>query len=87
MGVEGFGAMPIQPLLDGASFSPDDIKSITVAFEASLRALGLADRKDPAVTLLAKRMIELARDGERDPVLLQDAVLQSLRNDPGVSGL
>jgi hypothetical protein len=52
-----------------------------------LNALGLVDRKDPAVTTVAKRMFELARGGERDPILLRDAVLKSLRNGPGTSEL
>ncbi len=53
----------------------------------SLRALKLVDRSDPAVTLVAKRVIALAMGGERDPILLREAVLQSFRNDPGASGL
>jgi hypothetical protein len=66
-------------------FSPEEIAIITTAFEDSLRALGLVNRKDPAVTMVAKRMIQLARGGEHDPIVLRDAVLKSFRNDPGSS--
>jgi len=48
-------------------FSPEDIAIITTAFEDTLRALGLDNRKDPAVTMVAKRMIQLASGGEHDP--------------------
>jgi hypothetical protein len=66
-------------------FSPEEIAIITTAFEDTLRALGLVNRKDPAVTMVAKRMIQLARGGEHDPIVLRDAVLKSFRNDPGSS--
>jgi len=71
--------MPIRPLLHAGAFSPEDITVITAAFEDTLRVLGLVDRKDPAVQMVAKRMIELARN-ERNPILLRDAVLKSFKN-------
>jgi hypothetical protein len=37
--------------------------------------------------MVARRTIELAKGGERDPILLREAVLKSFRNDPGASGL
>ena len=78
--------MPIQPLLVGSgAFSPEEVVILTTAFEDALRALSLVDRKDPAVTMVAKRVIELAKGGEHDPILLRDAVLKSLRGDPGSS--
>ena len=79
VGYRGVGAMPIRPLLDGGAFSPEDITAITAAFEDTLRAMGLVDRKDPAVQMVAKRMIELARN-ERNAILLRDAVLKSFKN-------
>ncbi len=84
----GVGVMPIRPLLAGSGvFLPDEIAVITTAFEDALSVLGLVDRQDPAATIVAKRMMELARGGERDPMLLRDAVLKSLRDDPNTSGL
>jgi hypothetical protein len=80
----GVGAMPIRPLLFGGGvFTPEEIAVITTAFEDTLNALGLVDHQDPAVTMVAKRMIEIARGGERDPILLREAVLKAL----GASGL
>jgi hypothetical protein len=79
--------MPIRPLLASGSFSPEDIATITAAFEESLRGLGLADRTDPVVNMVAQRMFEIAAGGERDPIVLREAVLRSFKGDPGVSGL
>ena len=84
----GLGVMPLRSLLsESGVFSPHEIAVITSAFEDTLSALGLADRQDPAVTMVAKRILELAKGGEDDPILLREAVLNSFRNDPGTSGL
>jgi hypothetical protein len=77
----------VRPRLQDGVFSPEDITVLTAAFESTLRTLGLRDRKHPTVLLVAKRVIELARQGERNPKLLQNAVLKSFRDDPGVSGM
>ena len=80
--------MPIRPVRFGSgAFSPEEVAVLTTAFEDTLNALGLVNRQDPAVTMVAKRIFELARGGERDPILLRDAVLNSLRGGPGSSGL
>ena len=79
--------VPIYSLLRDEYFTPEDITVLTAAFESALQDLRLVDRSDPAVTMVAKRIIDLARQGEHDPQLLRAAVLKSLRSDPGVSGL
>ena len=79
--------MPIRPLLQDVHFAPEEVTVLLAAFEAALQELGLRDREDPAVTLVAKRIIELARRGEHDPDVLRDAVLESFKRDLGVSGL
>ena len=79
--------VPIRPLLRDSYFTPEDTTALTAVFEQSLQDLRLIDRNDPAVELVAKRIIALARQGVRNPTLLRDAVLNSLRNDPGFSGL
>jgi hypothetical protein len=70
--------MPISRLLKNASFGPDEITLLVRAFEDALRGLQ-ADRNDPAAAALAKKIIELAQQGERDPVLLGQRALQSIR--------
>jgi hypothetical protein len=44
------------------------------AFHSRREKLGLTDRSDPVTRLLAHRIIELAREGIRDPVGLCKAV-------------
>ena len=63
------------PIRESGTFSPEDIATITAAYEESLRALGLVDRTDPAATMVAKRVLGIAAGGERDPIVLRDAVL------------
>jgi hypothetical protein len=47
-----------------------------------LRALKLTDRSDPVTSLIAKKIIELARLGERDPARLRQAALQAFSLAP-----
>ena len=73
--------MPIRPLLEGerAVFGPEEIMGITAAFEDALKELGLVDRKDPVVLLVARTTIDVAKKGERDPKRLSDKVVRLLR--------
>ena len=60
-------------------FGPETIAVLARALEEALHQLGLMDRNDPAVTMVAKRIIELAKRGERDPMRLRDQAVQSFR--------
>jgi hypothetical protein len=79
--------VPIRAFLRDGHFTPEDIAVLTDAFEQTLGALHLSDRNDPAVKLVAERIIKLARQGERDPATLRQVVLKSFKTDTGVSGL
>ncbi|HTZ02435.1 MAG TPA: hypothetical protein VMC05_08890 [Xanthobacteraceae bacterium] len=59
--------MPIYRLLQQSAFSPEDIDRLGTAFEDALRVLKLADRSDPLSETIAKKLIEIAQTGERDP--------------------
>jgi hypothetical protein len=63
--------MSIQTFLEEdkaeACFSPEVVSAIATAFENTLSDLGLVDRNDPAAAMVAKRIIKLARQGERNP--------------------
>ena len=61
------------------AFGPDAVAVLAVALEDALHQLRLVDRNDPAVTMVAKRIIELARQGERDPIRLREQAVQSFR--------
>jgi len=72
--------VPIRPFLEhDHAFSPEDVKVLIGAFEDTLRALNLVDRKDQLTTTVAKLIIELAKGGERDPNRLRELVLKTLR--------
>jgi hypothetical protein len=59
--------MPIRRLLQESAFAPQEVQVLSDAFEAALRELRLVDRTDPAVELVAKRIMQMAQQGERDP--------------------
>jgi hypothetical protein len=62
----------------GGAFGPEEISIISDAYEAVVAQLSLSDREDSTTLLVAKRIIELASDGERDPSRLRAATLASL---------
>ena len=72
--------MPIRFFLEpDHAFSPDDVKNLVHAFEDTLRALNLTNPDDPLTTKVAKVIIGLAKDGERDPTRLRDLALKFVR--------
>jgi len=70
--------MPIRPLLQQHSFGPDEVNILVRAFEEALQELRLVDRNDPIANLVAKRLIELAQSGERDPVQLREGAVKGI---------
>ena len=78
MSCRGWGrAMPIYRLLDGAAFERKHIAAMQTAFEEVLSEMRLADRSDPLTELVAKKVIELAQKGERDPARLRELTLRA----------
>jgi hypothetical protein len=70
--------MPIRDLLNNdVAFTPEDADVLIEAFEQTLKALQLVNRGDPATVLVAERIIEVAKTGERDPQRLCSTVLAS----------
>jgi len=80
--------MPIAPLLKGDGFfGPEATKILTAAFDTAwqmLKTSGNVLAADYRATstreLLAKRIIEMARQGERDPIRLVDDALSYVAN-------
>ena len=71
--------VPIRAILENDhAFGPEDVVNLTAAFEATLSRLGLVDRRDPLTSAVAKAIIQLAKDGERDPKKLCDGALKIL---------
>ena len=71
--------MPIADFLQGQSFDSDTRRAMNSAFGDIRAALGLTDRTDQATGVVAMRLIQLAKAGERDAERLAAAVLISLR--------
>jgi hypothetical protein len=69
--------MPITRLLQNASFGPDEIRVLVRAFDDALGTLGV-DRNSPVAEALAKKIIELAQQGERDPKRLRQHAVRSV---------
>src|SRR5262249_46823545 len=78
--LSAYREMPISnPAEREQDFGPGTLAVLAAALEDTLRQLRLVDRNDPAVTIVAKTIIELARRGERDPVRLREQAIQSFR--------
>jgi hypothetical protein len=63
----------------GAAFDPEIIVRLDVAYHAVLHRLGLKDREDTAALRVAKEIIDLAAQGERDPERLTAETVGRLR--------
>ena len=71
--------MPLRLILENDhSFEPEDIANLTAAFEAALSKLGLVNRNDPMTMAVARVIMQLAKNGERDPARLCDDAVKTL---------
>ena len=70
--------MPLTPFLKDTAFSPEEIALLVRAYTDTLSMLRLIDRTDLATDLVARTIIELAKQGERDPVRLRDRTIEAL---------
>ena len=70
--------MPIHDLLRRQGvFAPEEIAMLGNVFDDVLRTLGLADRKDPMTEMVAKKLLEFATTGMRDPARLKALTVQA----------
>ena len=74
--------MAIYRLLKFSAFDPEEITCMTAAYEDALRVLQLANRQDPITELVAKKIIEVAQAGERNPDSLREKALTELGINP-----
>lgn len=56
--------------------------AMTAAFEEALKRLNVADREAPMATSVAKKIVRLAKRGERNPTRLTEGVISSFRVNP-----
>ena len=73
----------IDPFLQDAAFDPGALQAMSTALEEVCRMLKV-DHDQGAREVMAVRIIELARRGERDPERLSDRVLREASATPSV---
>lgn len=83
--------MPIHAVLQeerkiGVVFDPEDVRAIVEAYESALQTLKVPDRGSAMGFLVARTIIRLAKDGERDPRRLSDSVIRLYRTAGDLSG-
>ena len=78
--------MAVYCLFKNEAFEPETISTMTRAYADVCRTLGLGDGEHPQAktsfdkNLVAKKVIEFAQRGARDPMRLRACVLQALRD-------
>jgi hypothetical protein len=70
--------MPIKALLANTAFDPEVTSLLGQAYDLACAELHDDGQPEAVRELIAKRIIELATDGERDPSKLSNAALASL---------
>jgi hypothetical protein len=70
--------VPIYELLRRqGSYEPEDVAMLGKVFDDVLQTLGLVERKDPVTEMVAKKLVELAKTGVRDPLRLKALTIQA----------
>jgi hypothetical protein len=74
--------MPLTRFLQNTAFGPEEIALLVAAYKAALHELGQAGQSDPVTEIVAKKIIELAKQGERDLNQLRKRAVEALRDAP-----
>jgi hypothetical protein len=78
---KGVAPMAIYRIFKTIPFEPEAIVFMSAAYEDALRALKLTDRQDPITELVARKIIQVAQTGEKDPIRIREPALKSLGID------
>jgi hypothetical protein len=70
-------------LKDGSVFGPDDVTAMSMALDDVCKALNV-NGQGSAREVIAIRIIELARRGERSPTKLRDRLLAEANGGTGL---
>jgi hypothetical protein len=70
--------MPMQQLLQEQHFNPEEVERLVAAYEGCLAKLAITDRTDPMTHLVAKLIINTAREGIRESDALCASVMKQL---------
>ena len=74
--------MPTTKFLDGFEFDPEAKRIMGLAFEMTCAAIKYTSRPDVAREAVARKIVELAKNGVRNPDRLCERVLDDLRKLP-----
>ena len=70
--------MTIVPFLNGRVFAPHDIQAMSMALEDVCKILNVAEEAKSERELLAKKIVALAHQGERNAAPLRDRTLREI---------
>jgi len=73
----------IIPFLQDGAFDQPAIQAMSMALDDVCKSLGVPAHNQSAKEVIAARIIELARRGERNPTRLRDRVLHEAGNGNG----
>jgi hypothetical protein len=72
----------IYRLLRRGVFEPEDVRLLAVVYEDVTKMLGVTDPNAPIRELIARKLIELAKAGERDAESLKELTLEAVQTAP-----
>ena len=72
--------LDVTNLFRGTAFEPEVVKALCDAYDRALRSLYDSGQPDLVNEIIAKRIISLAQQGERDPGKLCSGALSALGN-------
>jgi hypothetical protein len=67
--------MPIKKFISGATFEPEMLENMIIAFGGLRTILNLDNPDDPLVEIVAKKVISLASQGISDPAEIERLVI------------
>jgi hypothetical protein len=73
--------MPLNRFLQDTAFGPDEIAVMVAAYEAVLHELDLTGHR-PGTETIAKTIVMLSKQGERDPGRLRERAIAALSGLP-----
>ena len=68
-------------LIQGAAFEPETVRVLSQAYETAVRLIGKG-QPGPVLETIAKRIIESATAGERDPQKMVDHAIRGVTPPP-----
>jgi hypothetical protein len=71
--------MPIRRLLKDGNLGPEEVERLERAYNRAMQALHLVDRDDPIAEMVAKKVIEIAATGVRDPAEISEIAVRAMK--------